>query len=359
MLPIPQLVNDMDFLRGARLSALALLIGAMGLTAFAAAPPAAPDFKEYAEIRYVQEDQDPSITIETANLVAKVIDNTGLLVPENPNCRNYMGRYGVNCPVPFSHHLGYHGIRTLYDKTEKRNLVVPLISWLNLQGVSLAGIPNDPVDARAYAGQARGWPMRLERRGAGVILILDPLPSTQFRYSIEFQPAEPDGLDFSVRFVFHKKPATGPARFRGSWPCYVNAYDDVRFYYPQGKTPENSKWVSMGKNPDMILGEAVGYKHRQEGFRPEGQTLPVGFGRIGSRAVILMFDDPKVRFFVVNSGGHYSIAAIQTPAWDFEWILDDYPLGKPVGFNGRLIYTTFENEEQIMRRYRDWAARSR
>jgi hypothetical protein len=102
----------------------------------------------------------------------------------------------------------------------------------------------------------------------------------------------------------------------------------------------------------------VGYKHRQEGFRAEDQVLPVGFGRIGHRVLILMFDDPKVRFFMVNSGGHYSISAIQNPAWDFEWVMDDYPLDKPVGFNGRLVYTVFDNEEKIMRRYREWVARS-
>ena len=41
--------------------------------------------------------------------------------------------------------------------------------------------------------------------------------------------------------------------------------------------------------------------------------------------------------FVVNAGGHFPISAIQNPAWDFEWTIDDYPLDTPVGFNGRLI----------------------
>ena len=33
----------------------------------------------YDEIRYVPEREDPSITVETRDLAAKVIDNTGLL----------------------------------------------------------------------------------------------------------------------------------------------------------------------------------------------------------------------------------------------------------------------------------------
>ena len=33
---------------------------------------------QYEQLRYVREEQDPSLTIETERLVVKVIDNTGL-----------------------------------------------------------------------------------------------------------------------------------------------------------------------------------------------------------------------------------------------------------------------------------------
>ena len=200
---------------------------------------------QYDELQYVPEDQDPSLTIETRDLVAKVIDNTGLSLTPNNDTRSNFSKYGTNSLLPFSHHLGYHGLRTVYDKRERRNLVIPLASWLNLQGVALAGIENDPVDERAWAGTARGWPLRLERRGAGAAIKLDPMPVTQFGYSIEFQPAEPDGIDFSIRFTFHRKPDAGPVRFRGTWPCYMNAYDDVRFFYPKGG-PNGWEWASLG-----------------------------------------------------------------------------------------------------------------
>jgi len=85
---------------------------------------------------------------------------------------------------------------------------------LNLQGVSYEGIENDPVDQRAWAGVASGWPMRMKQQGAGVVLELDAMPETQFRYTIEFQPAEPDGIAFSIRFTFLKKPAAGQFAFR-------------------------------------------------------------------------------------------------------------------------------------------------
>ena len=114
------------------------------------------------------------------------------------------------------------------------------------------------------------------------------------------------------------------------------------------------EWSPLGEKPDIVIGEPVGYEHRQTVYRVEQQALPVGFGRIGDRALILMFSDPSVAFFVVNAGGHFPISAVQNPAWDFEWSLDDYPLNEPVGFHGRLIYTPFGGADQILRRYEDW-----
>ncbi len=184
----------------------------------------------YNELRYVAESDDPSVTIETKELIGKVIDNTGLLAPsvESTSYFNSSHRF-----TPFVHHLGYHGIRTLYKRSERRNLVVPFVSWLNLQTVNLEGIDPDPVDERAFAGTGRGWPVRLERAGKGAILRLETLPSMQMHYSLELQPAEPDGIDFSIRFEFGRRPESGPARFHAAWPCYVNGYDDVRLFYPR------------------------------------------------------------------------------------------------------------------------------
>ncbi len=312
----------------------------------------------YRQLTYVSEEQDPSVTIETARLVAKVIDNTGLSVAEDAACKSFHGRYGLGHVTPFTHHLGYHGIRALYDKEEKRNLVVPFGSWLNLQGVELAGIENDPVDERASYGVARGWPVRLERKGGGAVLTLDPLPQTRFGYTIEFQPAGPDAIDFAVRFVFHRRPDRMPARFHASWPCYVNAYDDVRLFYPKG-TGDDWEWAPLGERPDIILGEPVGYVHRQSAFRAEAQALPLAYGRLGGRALAMMFDEAAVRFFVVNAGGHAAFSPVQNPAWDFEWAVEDYPLDEPVGFNGRLIYTRFQGPDVLLERYRQWAGSQR
>lgn len=312
---------------------------------------------QYDQLKYLVEADDPSLTFETERLVVRVIDNNGLLAEPVPGAKAHFGMHRMHAVVPFTHHLGYHGIRTFYDKEEKRNLVIPFCSWLNLQTVDLAGVPLDPVDERAWAGVGRGWPIRLERLGKGTRLTLDPLPQTRLRYAIEFRPAEPDAIDFSVRFVFGCRPDSGPARFRATWPLYMNAYDDVRLFYPRGPSASQWHWASLGEKPDVVLGDAVGYKHQQQGYYASDQALPLGYGRIGERALILMFSDPRVRLFVVNAGGHFGFSAVQNPAWDFEYVVEDYPLDHPVGFDGRVIYTSFTSAEQVLARYRAWAAR--
>lgn len=311
---------------------------------------------------YVAEAEDPSIALETRDLVIKVIDNTGLLAaPADPAARSL-----TELLTPLTHYLGYHGIRTLYRKDEKRNLVAPYCSWLNLQTATLEGIAPDPVDERAFAGMARGWPMQMERKQRGVVLRLHPLPSMRVCYSLELQPAEPDGLDFRICFEFGRRPEHGPAHFRATWPCYINGYDDVRLSYPKAlprtapgvSNPLGWDWVSLGEPPDLVLGETVGYRHVQEVFYAEGSALPLAYGRIGDHVLILAFSDPRVRLFVVNAGGHLAFSPVQNPAWDFEWAIEDYPLNEPVGFSGRLIYTCFENTEQVLDRYRQWAGAS-
>jgi hypothetical protein len=313
----------------------------------------------YSEIRYLPQDRDPSITITTEELVAKVIDNTGLLVERTPGVRSIFGRYGVNGPLPISHHLGYHGIRALYHRSERRNLVVPLVSWLNLQTFHLRGIENDPVDERAWAGAGRGWPIGLESKGSGAMLSMGPIAKTRFRYVLELQPWEPDGIGFSVRFLLNSRPEASPGHLRASWPCYVNAYDDMQLRYPRGPSPHEWQWATLGRTPDTVVGEAVGYRHRQEIFHADEQALPLAFGRIGKRVLAIMFNDPGVRFFVVNAGGLTPTSTVQSPAWDFSWEMEDYPLGEAIGFSGLIIYTTFHGEDEIEDRYHDWLRRHR
>jgi len=189
----------------------------VGLAAAAALPfgpvqPSQKDF-QYESIRWVDETQDPSITLETRQLVAKIIDNTGLRVHPNPDNPAFQG------DIAFSHYLGYHAIRAFWRKDERWNIVDPFASWLNLQGLEVEGLQLDPVDSRALYGIGRGWPMRLTREGRGAVLTTPDMPVSGIKYTFRIEPAGEDSLDFEMSFVLQKKNKA-KAAFYAEWACY-------------------------------------------------------------------------------------------------------------------------------------------
>jgi len=61
---------------------------------------------QYEDIKYIPESEDPSLSIETDELVAKIIYNTGLLLKSDDNYKCFFSKYGKNRFIPFSHHRG-------------------------------------------------------------------------------------------------------------------------------------------------------------------------------------------------------------------------------------------------------------
>ena len=320
----------------------------------------------YSDLRYVPEAEDPSLRIETRDLVIMVIDNSGLLCEfVAPHEGAYIGP--KHHMVPISHHLGYHGVRTLYDKRERRNIVAPFVSWLNLQGFSLTKpdgneIAVDPIDERARRGVGRGWPMTIDRDGKGVRLRIGPAAQSGLQYTITIHPHEPDGIDVRFEFLLTKGPGCNPT-LTGTWPCYMSTLFEVALAYPQG--PRNDlldgaspwTWASMGERRNWILGETVGFDWSQEGFFPEQAAAPMAYGRIGSRTLLFSFDDDGVVPYVANGGGHFQSSSVENPAWDFRRTWESVQVGIPVSFGGRVEYFEFRGEDDVAERYRTFRRR--
>jgi hypothetical protein len=305
---------------------------------------------QYDTLRWVSETEDPSVTLETKEIVAKIIDNTGLHVADRP------GNPKFGEPEPgFSHYLGYHAIRALWRKDERRNIVAPFASWLNLQSLQVEGLELDPVDSRSRYGVGRGWPMHMEREGQGVSLKTPIMPVSGVAYTFKVKPAGADGLDFEMSFTLHKKNKK-KAAFYAEWACYMSTYDEVQLYSPSGNAASPA-WEGFGEKEPFIVGEAVNYVHSQRQFRPaKPPAFPAVYGRIGPRVLALMASRPEVNFFVMSAGGHRAYYPVQNPAWDLEFKLPDYEPDKPFGFRGRLIYKNSASAEEILARYKKWAA---
>ncbi|MEW5978983.1 MAG: hypothetical protein AB1898_24580 [Acidobacteriota bacterium] len=298
---------------------------------------------QYDSIQWLDERQDPSVTLETEGLVAKIIDNTGLKTREGDPWMKQ----------EYSHYLGYHGIRALWHKEERRNIVAPFFSWLNLQSLRVEGLELDPVDFRSRFGVGRGWPIRLFREGTKTTLHLPRMPLSGVEYRLTLWPSAPDAIDFEVEFRLHRK-VRDRAAFGASWPCYMSTYDEVALYAPTGE-PHRPVWREFGERESFVVGEAVGYVHRQRTFRPDWPVaFPAVYGRIGGFVLAMMVNRPEVSFFVVNAGGHRSFLPVQNPAWDFSFQLPDYNRGEAFGYRGRLLYRPWTHHVEITERYFEW-----
>jgi len=66
-----------------------------------------------------------------------------------------------------------------------------------------------------------------------------------------------------------------------------------------------------------------------------------------------LFSEPKdgiIRFSQSPTGG-----GPQNPAWDFQFIIPDFKVGKKYSFNTRLVYKVWKGEEDIMEEYKKWS----
>jgi hypothetical protein len=325
------------------------IFGAAGTAAVGAAGTGTPDDRQYQYegLRWVEESNDPSVSLETGELAIRIIDNTGL----RPRPDSSWMEQG------YSHYLGYHGIRALWNKEERRNIVAPFFSWLNLQNLQIEGLTLDPVDPRARFGIGRGWPVQMNKESDGVLLRIPRMPLSGVEYALRLSTSGPDSLDFAVSFVLHEKKQD-PASFFASWPCYMSTYEEVQLYSPSG-SPEAPAWESFGEPESFVVGETVGYVHSQRTFSPPRPALfPAVYGRIGSRVLAIMASRPEVKFFLVNAGGHRSYLPVQNPAWDLSFSLPDYPAGQAFGFTGRIIYKPWGGADEITARYRQWKERA-
>lgn len=311
-------------------------------SACAAQTVSRPPETRYDAIRWIEERDDPSLTLDTGHLVVRVIDNTGL--------RSTPGKHPLE--HAFTHHLGYHGIRALWRKDERRNVVMPFVSWLNLQNLLVEGLELDPVDDRALFGVGRGWPVTMARQGESVELTIPAMPLSGVEYALRIGPQNQDFVDFEVRFILHKKNRSRAA-FRASWPCYMSTYDEVALYVPTANA-ESPDWRRIGETEPVIIGDPVNYSYSQRTFEAPPAAIPLAYGRIGSRVLAIMVSRPEVTFFLVNAGGHLSFLPVQNPAWDLSFKLPDYEPGRPFGFHGRIIYKAWEGPEDILTRYRQF-----
>lgn len=188
-----------------------------------------------------------------------------------------------------------------------------------------------------------------------------------------------DAIDMEFRMKLHENRF--PLGYVGfMWASYMNRTKgrNIRFY---GELNGQPGWVNFGEDTedDFETGTIAAVGVPKLPYEPESAILniteneqkrfiyPFYYGlvdgdgdlttTVDTMAYIMMFDQcESIRFAMWNfieddneNPDPYS------PAWDWQYVIKNPIIGQWYSYRARMEYTRFINEEDILRRYRDWS----
>lgn len=262
----------------------------------------------------------------------------------------------VDDNVLSGHRGGYSGVASLKHTRRSKNLFVPLYAGLNFEHIHDGTTqPRDilfeprraPMDIRRidehtvelYQAQTPHWQLeswlRYKLLDDGVIeMTLDCVPHKRtFKNSyiglfFASYIHQPESLD--IHFLGHRTDSTEPKPrwIRGITPAHGK-------YSTHLATDDKREFTHDPDFPLTLIFNFSNYRYSE----------PWYYGISGNMALVLMFRrGDEVRFSQSPSGGGKG-----NPAWDFQWFVPKYEVGRRYRFVMRAMYLPFESAEQIVK----------
>ncbi|KPK38499.1 MAG: hypothetical protein AMJ65_12805 [Phycisphaerae bacterium SG8_4] len=287
--------------------------------------------------RYTVPDK-PYVVLERGGITAVVINNEP-----------------VDDDVLAGHRGGYSGLASLTHAERDKNLFVPSYAGLNFEHIH-----DGTVQERDVLFEPRQAPMEIRQIDRYTVeLYQEPTPhwklESWLRYelladgviemTLECIPHErvfkndyiglffasyidqPESLD--IHFLGHLSDARGgePRWIRGITP----AHGELSTHR---SADDNRTFTRDTEFPLTLVFNFSNYRYDQ----------PWYYGVSGGMALVLMFRPcDEVRLSQSPSGGGKG-----NPAWDFQWFVPEYEVGRRYRFVMRAMYLPFESPEQIV-----------
>ena len=264
-----------------------------------------------------------------------------------------------------AHRAGYNGLWSLKHRTGKESLFVPAYAGMNHEHI----FDGHADFAPEVIFEPRHAAMRLEKISpTEAELHQPPTPHFHLESRTRLKLVEPHYVDFAYRCRPHQHAF--PYGYIGLfWASYINGPDDKSMYFRGGLRREPARWVQLCTPRHNDESTAV---HRddktdlrfREGFRdtlfknlsPLVYELPFFYGLFQDHLCLLMFDrSAGIRLTHSPSGGGYHAARETTnPAWDFQYVLASYEVGREYGFNARLVLREKCSRGEVLEEYERW-----
>ncbi|MBM3494400.1 MAG: hypothetical protein FJX72_08785 [Armatimonadetes bacterium] len=263
------------------------------------------------------------------------------------------------------HRAGYNGVWSLKHRACKRSPFVPAYAGLNLEHVFDGATEFQPGNFF----EPRTAPMTLSRISAREAeLHQPPTPATSLESWTRFTLSRPHYVDMQFRFRPHLRV------FRHGyiglfWASYIHAPEDKSIYFPGGIRPGESLWSQLCTQEhndestvrSMTDDTTLRFEPHDKGTLYAAMSRlryaePFFYGLFENMTLIFMFDGPGlIRFAHSPSGGGPDQARRTTcPAWDFQYILPEYEVGREYTLRMRLCFRPRCTREQVMEECRGW-----
>jgi hypothetical protein len=262
-----------------------------------------------------------------------------------------------------AHRAGYNGVWSLTHRTEPSNLFVPAVAGLNLEHI-FDGDKRDLDQSRRVRFEPRHAPMTFKKLSdVEAELYQPPTPTFHLESWTRFRLVPPHYLDFSFRCR-----ATQHAFAHGYiglfWASYINAPDDKSLYFRGGGTwqqlctqQHNDESTVRHRDDPIELKFSAGQENAlYRNLSPLRFDEPFYYGLYRGHLYLLLFDRTAgIRFTHSPSGGGLNKERQTTnPAWDFQYLVPQYEVGKEYSFRARVVYRPRCDRAEVMREYADW-----
>ena len=296
-----------------------------------------------------------SVTGSVQNATDAVSEESYILLERGDIRTVIINNEPVDDEVLPGHRGGYSGVASLAHRSQKRNLFVPMYAGLNFEHIH-----DGTTQSRDILFEPRRAPMAIKRVDPYTAeLYQPPTPHWQLESWLRYQLLEEGAIEMTLECIPHTR--TFKNNYIGLFfASYINQPKSLDIHFlgcPSNDVDAKPQWV-RGVTPahgelstHLALDDNRTFTHDPDFpltlvFNRSNYhySEPWYYGVSHGMAFVLMFrPSDHVRLSQSPSGGGRG-----NPAWDFQWFIPQYEIGKRYQFVMRAVYLPFKSREQII-----------
>jgi hypothetical protein len=260
------------------------------------------------------------------------------------------------------HRAWYNGVYSIKSPDQADTPFVPLYAGLNLENFYDAR-PRHSDNAIFF--EPRSAEMRFKKLSATSAELYQPeTPYFGVESWTTFELKEPYYIDMTFKCIPRKAGLKGD--FLGIfWASYINEPLNKSIYFLRnGSTLDAPQWVQLctqlhdhapsvrsESDPAEISFDETDKTTLWNQISPLRWSQPFYYGQWKNMVLIYVFQpDPLIRFAHSPTGGGRTKAGDDTcPAWDFQYVIPKYEVGKEYGFKMRAVYKPWVDRADVLK----------